>query len=125
VYGIKDADPSIHRLPNGLIEFPLSTTQILGRRIPFGGGGYFRLYPLRITRLLLSRLNTQGYPAMFYVHPYEVGPVIPKIDGLSAYRKFRHYYNCSNGTMRLKRLLQGFKFRPAIEVLRKLNLLGN
>jgi polysaccharide deacetylase family protein (PEP-CTERM system associated) len=118
VYGIKDASPSIHKFPNGLIEFPLSTTQILGRRIPFGGGGYFRLYPLWITKLFLSKLNKQGNPAIFYIHPYEVGPVIPEIPGLSAYRKFRHYYNCSNGTGRLKNMLQAFKFCPAIDVLK-------
>ena len=124
VYGIKDASPSIHKFPNGLIEFPLSTTQIFGRRIPFGGGGYFRLYPLWITKLFLSKLNKQGRPAMFYIHPYEVGPVIPKISELSAYRKFRHYYNCRNGDKRLKKILQVFTFSPAIEVLKEHNLLS-
>ena len=124
VYGIRDANPSIHKFPNGLIEFPLSTTQIFGRRIPFGGGGYFRLYPLWITKLFLSKLNKQGRPAMFYIHPYEVGPVIPKISELSAYRKFRHYYNCRNGDKRLKKILQVFTFSPAIEVLKEHNLLN-
>lgn len=118
VYGIRDASPSIHKFPNGLIEFPLSTTQVLGRRFPFGGGGYFRLYPLSITKLFLSKLNRQGSPAMFYIHPYEAGPVIPRISGLSAYRKFRHYYNCRNGTGRLKSMLKAFKFCPAIDVLK-------
>ncbi|MHC4602616.1 MAG: DUF3473 domain-containing protein [Planctomycetota bacterium] len=123
VYGIKDASPSIHKFPNGLIEFPLSTTQILGRRIPFGGGGYFRLYPLWITKLFLSKLNKQGNPAMFYIHPYEAGPVIPRISELSAYRKFRHYYNCKNGTRRLKNILKNFPFSPAIHVLKDKGLL--
>jgi polysaccharide deacetylase family protein (PEP-CTERM system associated) len=118
VYGIKHANPSVHTLPNGLIEFPLSTTQIFGRRFPFGGGGYFRLYPLLLTKLFLSKVNERGQPVMFYIHPYEVGPVIPKISGLSTYRRFRHYYNCRNGTKRLKRILQAFKFGPTIEVLK-------
>ena len=123
VYGIEDANPSIHILANGLIEFPLSTTELLGKRIPFGGGGYFRLYPLPFTKLFLSRLNRQGYPAMFYIHPYEIGPVIPQIPGLSAYRKFRHYYNCKNGTKRLKHIWQVFKFGSAIEILKKKGIL--
>jgi polysaccharide deacetylase family protein (PEP-CTERM system associated) len=123
VYGMKDAETCIHKLPNGLIEFPMSTTELLGKRIPFGGGGYFRLYPLSITKLFLSKLNRQGSPAMFYIHPYEAGPVIPRIPGLSAYRKFRHYYNCRNGTGRLKNILQAFKFRPAIDVLKDKGLL--
>jgi len=123
VYGIKDAEPSAHTLPNGLIEFPLSTIELLGKRIPFGGGGYFRLYPLLLTKIFLSKLNKQGHPAMFYIHPYEVGPVIPRISELSAYRKFRHYYHCKKGDKRIKKLLKAFKFAPAIDVLRQGNLL--
>jgi polysaccharide deacetylase family protein (PEP-CTERM system associated) len=118
VYGIKDAEPSVHILPNGLIEFPLSTIGLLGKRIPFGGGGYFRLYPLLLTKIFLSKLNKQSHPAMFYIHPYEVGPVIPRISPMSYYRRFRHYYHCSNGQVRLRKLLKGFKFGPAIEVLK-------
>ena len=124
VYGIKDADTFIHRFPNGLIEFPLSTIELLGKRIPFGGGGYFRLYPLWLTKLFLSKLNQQDQPAMFYIHPYELGPIIPKILELSYYRKFRHYYNCKSGSRRLKEILQAFKFGPAVEILKLRKLIG-
>lgn len=124
VYGIRDADPSIHTLPNGLIEFPLSTVELLGRRIPFGGGGYFRLYPLWLTKHFLTKVNKQGHSAMFYIHPYEVGPAIPHIQGLSAYRKFRHYYNCKNGRVRLKNLLKSSEFTTAIEILKDRGLFG-
>lgn len=118
VYGIKDAETFIHKLPNGLIEFPLSTTQLLGKRLPFGGGGYFRLYPLWLTKYFLTKLNSHRQPAMFYIHPYEAGPEIPRISPMSKYRRFRHYYNCKNGKNRLTKLLDNFKFAPAIEVLK-------
>ena len=118
VYGIKESEPSIHTLPNGLIEFPMSIMHCCGKRIPFGGGGYFRLYPLAVTRHLISKTNKLGYPCMFYIHPYEAGPVIPKIPGLSAYRRFRHYHNCGNGAQRLRKLIRAIDFAPAIEVLR-------
>jgi polysaccharide deacetylase family protein (PEP-CTERM system associated) len=124
VYGIKKAEPLIHTLPNGLIEFPMATIELLGKRIPFGGGGYFRLYPLLLTKIFLSRLNKQGNPAVFYIHPYEVGPVIPRISPMSYYRRFRHYYHCGKGQVRLRKLLKGFKFGPVIEVLRNRNLLS-
>jgi len=118
VYGIKGAEPSVHMLSNGLIEFPLPTAQVFGKRIPFGGGGYFRLYPLWLTRLFISMLNGQGTSSVFYIHPYEVGPVIPRISELSAYRRFRHYYHCRNGGRRLKKILQTVRFGPIIEVLK-------
>jgi len=118
VYGIKDAKPFINKLPNGLIEFPMSTSTVFGKRVPFGGGGYFRLYPLFLTKYLIKKMNKLGLPCMFYIHPYEVGPVIPRIKELSAYRSFRHYYNCSTGYLRLQKILKAFKFAPTIEVLR-------
>jgi len=119
VYGIASSPRSIHRLPNGLVEFPLPTFQFLGRRLPFGGGGYFRLYPLFVTHRALLAENGNKRPAMFYIHPYEVGPVIPKIAELSGYRKFRHYYNCGTGYARLKKLLSWHRFSPAVEVLKQ------
>ena len=96
----------------------MSIVDFLGKRVPFGGGGYFRLYPVALTRHFIRKINKLGYPCMFYIHPYEAGPVIPTIPGLSAYRKFRHYHNCRNGAKRLRKLIQGINFAPAIEVLR-------
>ena len=121
VYGIKECEPSIHTLPNGLVEFPMSIMNLCGKRIPFGGGGYFRLYPVALTRHLIKKSNKAGYPCMFYIHPYEAGPVIPQIPGLTAYRRFRHYHNCTNGSPRLSKLIRAVKFGPAIEVLRTHN----
>jgi len=119
VYGIRATDASIHMLQGGLIEFPLATAEILGRRIPFGGGGYFRLYPVALTRRLIARVNQLGEPCMFYIHPYEAGPVVPRIKQLSPYRRFRHYVNVGRGQERLASLLSSVRFAPAIEVLRQ------
>lgn len=117
VYGIGGGKPYIHELPNGLIEFPLSTVSCFGKRIPFGGGGYFRLYPTVLTKLCIAWMNQLGQPSMFYIHPYEVGPIIPQVGSLSHYRRFRHYHNCGNGSRRLKKILRAFRFGPAFEVL--------
>ena len=123
VYGIDDADPTIHKLPNGLVEWPLATFNWLGMRFPFGGGGYLRLYPLSLTRHCIASANKQGAPCMLYIHPYEVGPLIPEIRGLSAGRRFRHYHNCRGGGLRLKKILRGFSFAPAAEILEQKGLM--
>jgi polysaccharide deacetylase family protein (PEP-CTERM system associated) len=120
VYGIEDAPAHIHRLPNGLVEWPLSTLQLWRRRLPFGGGGYFRLYPAGWTDFCFSRLNRRGHAGMFYIHPYEAGPFIEQVRGLSAVRRFRHYYKSGCLHERLKSLLQNFRFAPAISVLHQL-----
>ena len=46
VYGVPGAQREIHRLGNGLVEFPPATVRMLGRTLPVLGGGYFRLLPL-------------------------------------------------------------------------------
>ncbi len=119
VYGIKKINPFINKLSNGLAEFPLSTIGLFGKRFPFGGGGYFRIYPLFFTQYCISKINKLGHPCMFYIHPYEVGPIIPKISKLSIWRKFRHYHNTKNGDKRLRELLKKYRFAPAIEVLKQ------
>lgn len=117
VYGIKGIETSIHELPNGLIEIPLSNMKFLGKRLPFGGGGYFRIYPLFLTKLLIAHQNMIGKPCVFYIHPYEVGPEFPKIEKLSYLRKFRHYYNCNNDSKRIENILRQFRFGTALDTL--------
>lgn len=117
MYGISGANAQIHRLTNGLWEFPPSTFSLFGKVVPFGGGGYLRLYPVWLTRKLIRRQERSNIPVMIYMHPYELGPVAPKITALSMYRRFRHYYNISNGLNRLERVLNGFSFAPAGEII--------
>lgn len=123
VYGVKSIEPFIHKLPNGLIEVPLSSIEFFGKRFPFGGGGYFRLYPLYLTKFFITKYNKLGFPCIFYIHPYEVGPEIPDIPKLSFYRKFRHYYNCNNGCRRLKEMLQTFEFGTIVDILKQRDLI--
>jgi polysaccharide deacetylase family protein (PEP-CTERM system associated) len=98
VYGIPDApqSPARIRAPNGktIVEFPMSTSKLMGLRIPVSGGGYFRLLPYSVTRAGLSKLNEAGRPFVFYLHPWEVDPGQPRIK-TSALSTFRHYTNLS------------------------------
>lgn len=125
-YGIADSPRWPHRVitPNGsaLIEFPPSTASILGYRWPVAGGGYFRLYPYRLTRFALAGLNgREGRPFIFYVHPWEIDPAQPRIRSgwLSS---FRHYSNLDCNEEKLRRLLSDFKFAAVREVLDHLDV---
>jgi len=118
VYGNPGTERGIHNLPNGLWEFPASTFSFFRRTVPFGGGGYMRLYPVSCTRKLMRRSESNNLPCMLYMHPYELGPVIPEISGISLYRKYRHYHNVSKGSIRLRKVLDGFRFYTAISILR-------
>lgn len=75
LYGTPGAETYPHVIRQGaspLMEFPFSTVRLFGTNIPIAGGGYFRLLPYAFTRWALRRINRQGQPAVFYLHPYEL-----------------------------------------------------
>jgi polysaccharide deacetylase family protein (PEP-CTERM system associated) len=116
-YGIPTAPLAIHR-PNGpLLEFPLSCVELFGMRIPCSGGGYFRLFPYPLTKMLLRACNRQGRPVVFYLHPWEVDPGQPRVAGLSRFQRFRHYHNLGKTLGRLDALLSDFRFTTIREIL--------
>jgi polysaccharide deacetylase family protein (PEP-CTERM system associated) len=127
-YGIPDAPRFPHRLKtlNGgdLIEFPMSTVLMLGRRVPVGGGGYFRIMPYSLTRRALRRINARDrQPAMVYLHPWELDPDQPRLP-VGPLTRFRHLVNVGKTEARLVRLLGDFAFAPAAEVLAETGLLA-
>ena len=120
-YGIPDASVYPHRMktPNGnlLVEFPLSTARIFGLRLPVAGGGYFRLYPYRLTKAGLERINDrENKPFIFYLHPWEIDQEQPRIKA-SLLSRFRHYNNLGRCESRLQKLMTDFSFTTARRVL--------
>lgn len=126
-YGIPDAplDPCTIKTPNGgeLVEFPISTVNIIGMRLPIAGGGYFRLFPYWLTRMGLGKVNREGRSFVFYLHPWEVDPAQPVVK-VGWKSRFRHYNNLSRTHQRLSTLLDDFAFAPMREVLSKSGLLS-
>lgn len=54
----------------GINEHYLSYMKLGNHKLPFFGGGYFRLLPYSVSKHLSSKLNEKR--AVFYMHPYEV-----------------------------------------------------
>jgi polysaccharide deacetylase family protein (PEP-CTERM system associated) len=118
VYGVPDMPRWVHRLQNGLVEYPLSVWEVAGRRLPALGGGYLRLYPLGLTRHILRTIEKAGQPAMFYIHPYELGSICPLLPGLTRTRKFRHYVSRTKTKGRFGDLFRNHRFGRVEDVLR-------
>lgn len=121
-YGIPDAQRGPHRLAmNGsdrpMWEFPGTVAACGGARLPVGGGGYFRLYPYRISAALLRRATAQtGQPFMFYIHPWELDPEQPQL-AMPFSRRIRHRVNLAATERRLDQLLSEFQFGAMSDVL--------
>jgi hypothetical protein len=104
--------------PRSLIEFPISTLRLGTMNLPLAGGGYFRLFPYVMTAKGLKKINDQEKkPFVFYLHPWELDPQQPRINGAPAKSRFRHYLNLNKTESRLQNLLRDFNFAPVREVL--------
>ncbi|HIJ86010.1 MAG: polysaccharide deacetylase [Magnetococcales bacterium] len=96
---------------DGLLEIPVSTLEWFGHRVPCGGGGYFRLYPLAFSLWALHHLNVkEGKSAVFFLHPWELDPGQPRLKNLPMKVRFRHYLNLEKMEARLERLLASFRW---------------
>jgi len=110
-YGVPDAPRFAHEVRPGLLEVPVATVRMFGNNLPAGGGGYFRLLPYALSRWSIRRINAvDRMPAMFYFHPWEVDPEQPRVDGISAKARFRHYVNLGRMEARLAALLADFRW---------------
>ncbi len=108
-YGMPNAPRFMHRAADGLIEIPITTLRLFNRNLPSSGGGYFRLLPYALSRWMLRRVNAEdGEAAVFYFHPWEIDANQPRIDGIDARTRFRHYLNLHRMEHRLHKLLRDF-----------------
>lgn len=119
-YGIPNASraPGFLTTPSGarLFEVPLSTVRLPGMNFPLGGGGYFRLYPYRLTRALCHRiLDHEHRGLVFYVHPWEFDTRQPRISLPRWLPQWTHYHRLEATAENTARLLADFKFVPMRE----------
>lgn len=110
-YGMPDAPRFAHRIRQGLMEVPPTTLRMFNRNLPSSGGGYFRLFPYALSRWMLRQVNQKDQqPAIFYFHPWEIDSEQPRVAGIDARTRFRHYVNIPRMEQRLERLLQDFQW---------------
>jgi polysaccharide deacetylase family protein (PEP-CTERM system associated) len=110
-YGMPDSPRFAYRLHNGLLEVPVTTLRLGDRNLPSSGGGYFRLLPYAVSRWMIGRVNRiDREAAVFYFHPWEIDPGQPRIPGIDAKTRFRHYVNIPRMDRRLQSLLADFRW---------------
>jgi len=112
-YGIPDASvfPSVILQKGGkkLIEIPLSTVKILERNIPIAGGFYLRIYPYQFIKWAIKEINSNGHPAVIYLHPWELDMNQPKFP-LSVKYNLIHYFKLKSTQKKFELLLGDFNF---------------
>ena len=93
-----------------MAEFPMTTFRWMGdRNFPIGGGGYLRIFPFWMTRFGVRKAVENGVPLNTYLHPWEIDPGQPKLEGRLTSR-LRHYTNLKRTAGRLRKLSQMVSF---------------
>lgn len=110
-YGMPDSPRFAYEVRDGLLEIPVTTLRVMNRNLPSSGGGYFRLLPYALSRWMLGRVNAgDREAAIFYFHPWEIDVDQPRVQGIGAKTRFRHYVNIGRMEDRLQRLLGDFQW---------------
>ncbi|WP_428333601.1 XrtA system polysaccharide deacetylase [Novosphingobium sp.] len=112
-YGWREAPRFAFRPVAGaeLIEIPVTTAEVAGRRMAAGGGGFFRLLPYALSHWALRRVNRHdARPALTYFHPWEIDQAQPRVAEASLKSKIRHYSRLGAMQGKLARLLHDFQW---------------
>lgn len=116
-YGMPDSPRFAYPVRDGLLEIPVTTVRMGARNLPSSGGGYFRLLPYAVSRWLIRRVNERdGQSAVFYFHPWEIDSEQPRVEGIDAKTRFRHYVNISRTQARIAQLLEDFAWGRMDEI---------
>lgn len=112
IYGLPEAPRHAFSPPDSrLLECPVTTLDVLGRRWSFGGGGHFRILPYRFFSWGMRQVNeAEGLPCFFYFHPWEIDPGQPRVADARLRSRLRHYTNLGTMEARLRRLLGEFRW---------------
>jgi polysaccharide deacetylase family protein (PEP-CTERM system associated) len=111
------ADQAVVELRDGFHEVCVSCLKLGSRGFPWGGGGYFRLIPYPVFRLGIRRILGNGQPYVFYIHPWEIDPGQPRVDGVARRYRFRHYVGLERCEARFASLLSDFRWSTMAELV--------
>jgi polysaccharide deacetylase family protein (PEP-CTERM system associated) len=106
---------------HSLLELPPTTLRLLSMNLPMGGGGYFRLFPLFMTRWAVRQTARDCRPAVanLYFHPWEFDPDQERLP-LGRLSRFRTYVGIRRSRAKLASLLTSFSFSRAADVAQEL-----
>jgi polysaccharide deacetylase family protein (PEP-CTERM system associated) len=114
--GMEPGRPVVELRP-GFHEVCVSCLNVGSVALPWGGGAYFRLIPYRVFRAGVARIRSAQPPYVFYIHPWELDPGQPRVDGIAPGYRFRHYTGLKRTERRFAALLGDFAWTTMRELL--------
>jgi len=105
----------IHKIGN-LVEFPPSAASVLGVRLAFSGGFYFRALPLWLIEAGIKSYHRRGETPVLYLHPKDIDPHTPPLP-LGWIANLVHRGRAKSGLAKFVRLLEKYRFISIREFL--------
>jgi len=117
-YKMSDSNPLIEDKNGCLIEIPPATLKfpIIGN-VPIAGGFYLRVLPTWLLIHGIKKLNKKKISAMCYIHPHDLDPARPRIEGTHD----RAFWGLKKAPKKFENLLRNFKFSTVQDILLKQN----
>jgi polysaccharide deacetylase family protein (PEP-CTERM system associated) len=114
--GLNTNKYSPHLIADKLMEFPITVTDVVGKRFCFFGGGYLRLFPYAVVRQMCRKVLGENRPVVFYIHPREIDPEHPRLS-LGLTRTFKSYVNLKTTEPKLRNILDEFQVTTFAEFI--------
>ena len=102
-----------------LVELPVTVAEFAGRRVATGGG-FFRLFPARLTDYAVRQVNAEAQPGIFYFHPWEVDPDQPRVRQAPLKSRVRHYSRLGAMAGKLRGLIRRHEWGRVDHVVERL-----
>ena len=87
-----------------LVDFAIPCFRLFGLKIPATGGGWFRLFPLWLQKLMLQNED----PVVFYCHPWAFDFQQPVLATMPVFTRLRHTVNNRGARRKLINLIGSF-----------------
>jgi polysaccharide deacetylase family protein (PEP-CTERM system associated) len=112
------SEPAIIATKNGTIkEFPINIHSIMGKKIVFSGGGFFRFFPYRV----IKKWAKETSYLMTYFHPRDFDTNQPVIKSLPLKRRIKSYIGINNAFGKFQQLLDDFDFINIVQADQLIN----
>jgi polysaccharide deacetylase family protein (PEP-CTERM system associated) len=122
LYGWKEFGTQV-KVIDGIVEVPMTRSNLPLLKVPFGGGLYFRVLPKIVLNQLFCAATKHGVPIGGYMHPYDIDLeqekfMQPGINNNPLYN-FLMYYGRGSVFPKLEMVMDmGVKIRPYKEYLK-------
>lgn len=107
--GFEKVDDLVYRKDN-FFEYEIPTLKIRKYSLPISGGGYLRLFPLWIFRILIKKYAKQQENFLLYLHPFELTKIkLPLPKEISIKEHFRISVGRKGNIKKVKKVIKLLK----------------